>query len=63
VWEQIDLSRKLAWVHPDQAKARRSIPVPLNERAMVIVCKQLGKHSKRVFTYSGLRFAPSFATR
>jgi integrase len=21
-WEQVDLSRKLAWVHPDQAKAR-----------------------------------------
>ena len=22
-WEQVDLSRKLAWIHPDQAKARK----------------------------------------
>jgi hypothetical protein len=23
-WEQVDLSRKLAWIHPDQAKARKA---------------------------------------
>jgi len=32
-WEQVDLSRNLAWVHPDQAKARRAIAVPLNDMA------------------------------
>jgi integrase len=26
-WEQVDLSRKLAWIHPDQAKARKAIAV------------------------------------
>ena len=24
-WEQVDLARKLAWIHPDQAKARKAI--------------------------------------
>ena len=28
-WSQIDEERKLAWVHPDQAKARKAIAVPL----------------------------------
>ena len=27
-WPQIDLARRLAWIHADQAKARRAIPVP-----------------------------------
>ena len=29
-WSQVDLVRRLAWIHPDQAKARKAIPVPLN---------------------------------
>lgn len=28
---QVDLARQMAWVHPDQTKARRAIAVPLNE--------------------------------
>ena len=31
-WEQVDLTRQLAWAHPDQAKARRAIPVPFGQR-------------------------------
>ncbi|MGH7745093.1 MAG: tyrosine-type recombinase/integrase, partial [Candidatus Dormibacteria bacterium] len=50
-WEQVDLSRKLAWVHPDQAKARRAIAVPLNDTATTIVERQLGKDPVHVFTY------------
>jgi integrase len=50
-WDQIDLERRLAWVHPDQAKARKAIPVPLNEDAMAILEKQLGKCKEWVFTY------------
>jgi integrase len=42
-WEQVDLSRKLAWIHPDQAKARRAIAVPLNDTAMQVVREQRGK--------------------
>ena len=34
LWSQVDLARALAWVHSDQAKARRAIAVPLNGEAM-----------------------------
>jgi len=40
--------RKLAWVHPGQAKARRAIAVPLNADALRLVQKQLGKHVTHV---------------
>ena len=43
-WEQVDLRRKLAWVHPDQAKARRAIAVPLNDMAMKVLGRQVGLH-------------------
>jgi integrase len=39
-WEQVDLSRKLAWIHPDQAKARKAIAVPLNDTALQVVREQ-----------------------
>ena len=52
-WEQVDLPRKEAWVHPDQAKARRAIPVPFNEAALEVVTRQQGKHAVHVFTYEG----------
>jgi integrase len=43
----------LAWVHPDQAKARRAIAVPLNADAMVLVQQRPGKHVTHVFSYNG----------
>lgn len=52
-WQQVDLARKQAWIHPDQAKARRAIPVPFNEAAMEVVQRQKGRHSVYVFTYEG----------
>lgn len=52
-WSQIDMARKLAWVHPDQAKARKAIPVPLSDEAIDLVRKQLGKHDYVVFTFKG----------
>lgn len=50
-WGQVDLSRKLAWVHPDQAKARKAIAVPLNDTAMEIMTRQVGEHPVHAFTY------------
>ncbi len=50
-WSQVDLTRRLAWIHPDQAKARRAIPVPLNAEAVVIVRRQAGTHLTHVFSY------------
>ena len=52
-WDQLDMERKQAWVHPDQAKARRAIPVPLNEVAMEVLERQKGNHLCRVFTHEG----------
>jgi integrase len=52
-WEQVDLERRQAWVHPDQAKARRAIPVPLNDIAMDVLRRQKGNHFVRVFCYEG----------
>ena len=48
-WTQVDLQRGVAMVHADQAKARRAIGVPLNEDAVAVIRKQLGKHLRRVF--------------
>jgi integrase len=54
-WSQVDLKRRLAWVHPDQAKARRAIAVPLNDDAIAVLAGQRGKHQKYVFSYKGKR--------
>jgi len=52
-WTQVDLVRRLAWVHADQAKARKAIPVPLNAEAVVLIRKWLGKHPTHVFSFRG----------
>lgn len=52
-WTQVDLVRRIAWVHPDQAKARKAIAVPLNAEAVVLIRKNLGKHPTHVFSYKG----------
>ena len=52
-WSQVDLARRLAWVHPDQAKARKAIAVPLNAEAASVISRQVGKHPTHVFSYRG----------
>lgn len=52
-WSQIDVTRKCAWIHPDQAKAGNAIPVPLNTDALAIIREQTGKHLTHVFTFRG----------
>ncbi len=52
-WSQLDLARRLAWIHPDQAKTRRAIPVPLNAEAAALISKQVGKHLTHVFSFQG----------
>ena len=51
LWSQVDQERRLAWIHPDQAKARKAIPVPLNADALAVLESRKGKHSTFVFTY------------
>lgn len=52
-WSQVDLERRVAWIHHDQAKAGKPISVPLNAEAMVVLRRQQGKHPMYVFTYRG----------
>jgi integrase len=52
-WSQVDLTRRVAWIHADQAKAGKPIHVTLNGTAMEVLTKQVGKHRISVFTYKG----------
>jgi integrase len=53
LWSQVDLARRTAWVHADQAKARKAIAVPLSATAVIVIREQLSKHSTHVFSYRG----------
>jgi integrase len=63
MWENIDIDRKVAWVWPDEAKAGKAIPVPLNADAIALLKEQAEKKKKRknitiadaryVFTFRG----------
>lgn len=52
-WSQVDLVRRTAWIHPDQAKARKAIGVPLSSVAVSVLRKQIGKHQANVFSFRG----------
>lgn len=52
-WSQVDLQRRIAWVHADQAKARKAIGIPLNAEAILVLRRQVGKHPRFVFTHRG----------
>ena len=52
-WSQVDLARRTAWIHPDQAKARKAIAVPLSAAAVIVIREQIGKHETHVFSYRG----------
>jgi integrase len=52
-WSQVNLELRHAWIHAGQSKNRRPIAVPLNDTAMQVLQRQLGKHQTRVFTYLG----------
>ena len=52
-WDQIDLTRRVAWMHSDEVKTGKSLSVPLNDDAVAIIRRQIGKHLIHVFTYDG----------
>ncbi len=57
-WSQVDLVRRVAWIHPDQAKARKAITVPLSDPAVAVLRRQLPKKREKeyvesVFVYRG----------
>ena len=47
------MERRIAWIHPDQAKSRKAISVPLNAEAVLVLRRQKGRHPVRVFTFRG----------
>ncbi|MGH8560796.1 MAG: tyrosine-type recombinase/integrase [Nevskiales bacterium] len=52
-WKDVDLARQCCWIHPDQAKARKAISVPLNAEAVAVLRERQGVHEEFVFTYEG----------
>ena len=52
-WNQVDLERGYALIHPDESKTKRAIPVPLNKQARAIIQVQKGNHPIYVFTFRG----------
>lgn len=52
-WDQVDLDRRVAWIHPDEAKAGKAISVPLNDGALAVLSRQQGNHDTHVFTFKG----------
>lgn len=57
-WSQVDLARRLVWIHPDQAKARKAIAVPLNAEAEALIRRQKEKHATHVFSFRGRPIQP-----
>ena len=52
-WSQVDLSRRVAWIHADEIKDGVALNVPLNDEAVLVLRRQLGRHLTSVFTYQG----------
>jgi integrase len=53
LWSQVDMLKKRAWIHADQAKGKKAIAVPLNADAQAVIKAQIGKHLTHIFTYNG----------
>lgn len=57
-WSQVDIVRRVAWIHPDQAKAKTAITVPLSDTAIAVLLRQRAKKKvpefvDSVFVYHG----------
>jgi integrase len=52
-WSYVDLERRHAWIPGEKHKNGKPHSVPLNEMALAVLRKQLGKHPGRVFTFRG----------
>jgi integrase len=48
-WGQIDLRRRVAWLHGDQMKAKKPLGVPLNDAALAVLEARRGIHKRWVF--------------
>ena len=48
-WHQIDLRRRVAWLHGDQTKQAEPLGVPLNDAALAVLDERRGIHKTYVF--------------
>lgn len=53
-WNQVDLSQKVVYIEGDDIlKSEKAFVVPLSDKAVEIIRRQIGKNWERVFTYKG----------
>ncbi len=62
-WQQLDLSARTAWIHASDSKSGRAIGVALNDTAVAVLSKQMGKHPRFVFTQPNGRKVLSISSR
>ena len=52
-WDRVDLERRIATIGEGDTKNADALGVPLNDIAVSVLERQLGKHRSHVFTYKG----------
>jgi integrase len=52
-WRRVDLKRRHAWIERQTTKGVKSIPIPMNDEAWLIVLKYANQHPQYVFTKDG----------
>jgi len=52
-WQFVDLERHHAWIPGSKHKNGKPHSAPLNEMALAVIRKQVGRHPTRVFTFRG----------
>lgn len=52
-WQYVNLDLRHAWIPGSKHKNGKPHSVPLNEMALTVLRKQVGKHDTRVFTFRG----------
>lgn len=62
-WAQVDMARRKAWIHPDEAKSGAPIGIPLSEAAMAVLERQVGKCDVWVFPMRRGNPLPKLKTR
>lgn len=50
-WGQIDLARRVAWLHADQTKQAKPLGIPLNDAACAILEERRGENKVYVFAH------------
>jgi integrase len=51
-WHQIDFQRRTCEYYPENMKSGKPLVIPLNDTAINVLTRQLGKHEKYVFVHS-----------